>query len=60
LGDDFKLALRAGYNSTITDADGSGVSFGGGIGFRQFDFDVAWVPFGDLGNSMRYALRVRF
>jgi hypothetical protein len=60
VGDDFKLALRVGYNSTSTDADGSGIAFGGGVGFKQFDFDVAWIPFGDLGNTMRYALRVRF
>ncbi len=61
MGDDFKIALRAGYNSTNTDAqDATGVSFGGGLGFKNFEFDMAWVPFGDLGNTMRYSVRVRF
>lgn len=58
---DFHFALRSGYNATNTDSSGaSGISLGGGFGFKQFDFDVAWVPFGDLGNSFRYAAQVRF
>jgi hypothetical protein len=58
---DFNVVVRTGYNSIGTDPDGTtGVSLGGGFGFRQFELDVAWVPFGDLGNSMRYALLFQF
>ncbi len=61
LGEDFRAALRAGYNSAGTDPDGTtGISLGAGLGFRQIDFDFAWVPFGDLGNTFRYAIVAKF
>ena len=53
--------LRAGYNMRNNKTGGlSGGSFGLGVGYYNFDFDFAWVPFGDLGNTFRYALRVKF
>jgi hypothetical protein len=55
-----RFALRTGYNSAVTDAGASGVTLGGGLGFDRLDMDVAWVPFADLGNTYRYALRIRF
>ncbi len=57
---DFRFAIRGGYNTSNTDADGSGLSLGGGLGYKQFDLDVAWVPFGDLGNTFRYAAVMKF
>ena len=27
---------------------------------RRFGLDFAWVPFGDLGDTFRYSLLVRF
>ncbi len=58
---DFKYAVRGGYNSSGTDADGTtGISLGAGLGFRQFDFDFAWVPFGILGHTFRYSASLRF
>lgn len=61
LQSDFRAAVRAGIGTAGTDADGaSGISLGGGLGFRLFTFDMAWVPFGDLGNTFRYAAHVRF
>ena len=61
LRDDFRVNIRSGYNSAITDADGaSGFSLGGGMGYRQFILDFAWVPFGDLGNTFRYAAHIKF
>ena len=57
---DFRFAVRGGYNTSHTDADGSGLSLGGGLGYRQFDLDVAWVPLGDLGNAFRTAAVVKF
>ncbi|MBI4396536.1 MAG: PorV/PorQ family protein, partial [Elusimicrobia bacterium] len=54
--------LRAGYNSAGTDpTDGlSGVSIGMGLTWRGFRFDTAWVPYGVLGNTFRYAFLIEF
>ena len=61
VGTDFRLALRGGYGTAGTDAGGTtGLSFGGGLGFRRFDMDFSWVPFGDLGDTFRYSATVRF
>ncbi len=58
---DFRFALRGGYSGAKTEADGaSGISIGAGLGYRLFDLDVAWVPYGDLGNTFRYAVVFRF
>lgn len=56
-----RYAGRLGYNAANTDADGAnGFSLGGGLGYKKFDFDFAWIPFGDLGNTFRYAAHVKF
>lgn len=56
-----RYALRSGYNSAKTDADGAtGVSLGAGLGYKQLDFSFAWVPFGDLGNTFRYSATFKF
>lgn len=61
LGKDMSVSGRLGYNNSRSDIDGaSGISLGGGMAFRQFDFDFAWVPFGDLGNTIRYSARIKF
>jgi Uncharacterised protein family (UPF0164) len=56
----YRYALRGGYNSSNTDSNGTGFSLGGGLGMKQFDFDFAWVPFEDLGNTFRYAAHIKF
>ena len=38
----------------------SGITLGGGVGYKLFDIDFAWVPFGDLGNTFRYTAHVKF
>ncbi|MBI4056924.1 MAG: PorV/PorQ family protein [Elusimicrobia bacterium] len=54
-------ALRAGYNSRNSDPGGlSGISIGAGMTYQQLGFDFAWVPFGDLGNTFRYSLLLKF
>lgn len=60
--DKLGAALRAGYNKRNTDAGGgmSGVAFGVGVRYGNFDFDFALVPFGDLGNAYKYSLVVKF
>lgn len=60
-GDKIVGAARFGYNSRNTDAGGfSGLSFGLGLGYSNFAFDFALVPFGDLGNTYKYSLGVKF
>jgi hypothetical protein len=52
--------LRSGYR-TDSDVDGfKGVSLGAGLVIGRTAFDFAWVPFGDLGNSYRFGLHVKF
>lgn len=59
--EDLAGALRGGYNTSTTDADGlTGVSFGAGAAYGGVEFDFAWVPFGDLGDAFKYSLQVRF
>ncbi len=57
-------AVRAGYTSPISRSTTAGGLYGGtfglGMGFGRFSFDFAWLPFGDLGNSFRYSLHVKF
>jgi hypothetical protein len=36
------------------------VSIGGGLTYGNFSFDYAFLPFGDLGNTSRYSLVVKF
>lgn len=56
-------SVRAGYETGRNrqiEGTGSGVSAGAGINYRAFSFDFAWVPFGDLGNTFRYSVKLRF
>ncbi|MBU2573162.1 MAG: PorV/PorQ family protein [Elusimicrobia bacterium] len=53
--------VRAGYSNHRKDVEGtSGVTLGAGLSLPGLAFDFAWVPFGDLGNTFRYSLLVRF
>lgn len=57
------LALRTGYKYRLYGNElgpWSGFSAGAGISFSRFSFDYAFSPFGDLGNSHRFSLNVRF
>ncbi len=60
IGSKNRFALRTGYNSTVTDAGAAGLTLGGGLGFGRLDLDFAWVPFGDFGNTFRYAAHMKF
>jgi hypothetical protein len=59
---DFAAALRGGYRTVGQEKLGglSGLSAGAGITWRQFSLDFAWVPYGDLGETFRYSLLVKF
>jgi len=55
------LPLRVGYNTKATaDLGSPGVGVGLGIIVNKFDFDFAWVPYGDLGQTYRLALKIKF
>jgi hypothetical protein len=61
VGESVRFALRAGYNTAGQDTGGTnGFSLGGGFGLKRLNIDVAWVPFGDLGDTMRYSLHFKF
>ena len=61
LAPDIHGALRLGYTTRNSDAGGmAGAAAGGGIGFRTMDVDFAWVPFGDLGDTYRFSLSLKF
>ena len=52
------LALRAGYR---TNQDiGSGTSYGVGLKISKIQLDYAYVPYGDLGNTQRVSLGIKF
>ncbi|HBL15756.1 MAG: hypothetical protein A2X36_13330 [Elusimicrobia bacterium GWA2_69_24] len=54
-------ALRAGFSSHRIENEGfNEISVGAGINFHRAAFDFAWVPFGALGNTFRYALLLKF
>ncbi len=56
----YRFTLRGGFNSAHTDPEAPGFSFGAGLGIKQMSFDFSYVPFGDLGNTFRYSLGIRF
>ena len=58
--DGIGYSLRSGYR-TDSDVNGlKGVAAGGGLTFGRVSFDFAWVPFGELGNTYRYAIHIKF
>jgi hypothetical protein len=59
---DFTVALRGGYKTVSQEKLGglSGLTAGAGVTWRQFALDFAWVPYGDLGDTFRYSMIVKF
>ena len=57
-----RIAARVGYKTaTISDLGAlSGLSAGLGLAWRAYGMDYAWVPYGDLGNTHRISLNVKF
>ncbi|MBI5623894.1 MAG: PorV/PorQ family protein [Elusimicrobia bacterium] len=58
-------AVRAGYSSYGSKDSAprdalTGLSVGLGLHYDHFDFDGAWEPFGDLGDSFKFSLHVKF
>lgn len=58
-----RLALRSGYRLRQYGNElgpWSGFSAGAGVAFEKVTLDYAFTPFGDLGNSHRFSINVRF
>ena len=58
-----RLALRSGYRLRQHGNElgaWSGFSAGAGVAFDKVSLDYAFSPFGDLGNSHRFSVNVRF
>jgi hypothetical protein len=61
LDDSMAVAGRLGYNTTAEDTGGfNGVSAGLGFTYKSYTIDYAYVPYGDLGNTQRTSLSVKF
>jgi len=61
------LALRAGYNSKIADTElgettslSNGLTVGAGLKLGKLNLDYAFVPYGELGNTQRISLGIKF
>lgn len=58
---DFLISGRAGYKTNTKGLDTlAGLSVGMGFGFRKYSIDYAWVPYGDLGQTHRFSILVKF
>ncbi len=55
-------SLRAGYNTATIRQTTALAGFSTGIGLHLFgqEFDYAWVPLGDLGDTQYFSLVMRF
>jgi len=54
------MPVRVGY-STLNDFETiDGISAGFGIGFVNYNLNFAWVPYGDLGDTMRLSIGGKF
>jgi len=61
INDKMSAAGRLGYNTTPGDTGGlNGVSAGAGFTYLNYCIDYAFVPYGDLGNTQRISLSVKF
>ncbi|OYD14250.1 hypothetical protein CH333_08655 [candidate division WOR-3 bacterium JGI_Cruoil_03_44_89] len=54
------IALRGGYRNGPQDTELGGFTCGLGIRWEKFNFDYAYVPYGDLGNTHRVSLAMLF
>ena len=61
VGGDIAVALRGGYNGVDKDLGGTkGFALGLGLKYADYAMDYAYTPFGDLGNTNRFSVGVKF
>jgi hypothetical protein len=52
---------RLGYNTAAKDTGGmNSITIGLGYTYTRYSFDYAFVPYGDLGNSNRLSVSIKF
>lgn len=56
------LAIRTGYRTDTIKKNSAMAGFSTGLGLRFWgqEFDYAWVPYGDLGDTQYFSLLIRF
>lgn len=59
-GQNSSFALRTGYKTGVDTGGLSGFGAGLGIKFNWFGFDFAWLPYGDLGDTMKGSVSFKF
>lgn len=58
---ELSLAFRIGARTNVRGLDPmSAISAGFGIKWTSLDFDLGWVPYGDLGSAIRTSIGFRF
>jgi hypothetical protein len=61
IGERMQAAGRLGFSTRARDTGGlNGVSAGLGFTYRDYTIDYAFVPYGDLGDTHRISLGVKF
>jgi hypothetical protein len=61
LGNKMSVAGRLGYTTVNQDTGGiNGITAGLGLTLERYTLDYAYVPYGDLGNTERISLLIKF
>jgi hypothetical protein len=61
VNDKASVMCRAGYNTRNKDTGGlNGFTVGLGMKYKEYSFDYAFVPYGDLGDTNRISLSILF
>jgi hypothetical protein len=61
VNENLSASVRAGYNTRNKDTgDLNGIAAGAGIKYQKYNLDYAYAPYGDLGNTHRVSLGVKF
>jgi long-subunit fatty acid transport protein len=61
LDNNMAVAGRLGYTTFTRQIDGlNGLSGGLGFTYKEYTIDYAFVPYGDLGNTQRISLSIKF
>ncbi|MDD5688277.1 MAG: PorV/PorQ family protein [Elusimicrobia bacterium] len=61
VNEDTNIVGRLGYNAKTKDIGGlKGLSLGSGVGYKGYQLDYAFVPFGNLGDTHQVSMNVKF
>ncbi len=61
IAESIELALRAGYDGRNKDVPGfSCINLGFGLKYLDYNFDYAFIPYGDIGMTHRFSLSIKF